>query len=72
VIAARAHVPVRLILVQARRDLVPKGWSWWRAPSFPSPVEITLLGELPVVPGETATELTARAARRFLEALGSA
>lgn len=68
-IAARARVPIRMILVQARRDLVPKGWSWWRAPSFPSPVEITLLGEFPQRAGETATELTARAARRFSEAL---
>jgi 1-acyl-sn-glycerol-3-phosphate acyltransferase len=72
VIAARAHVPVRLILVQAPRDLVPKGWSWWRAPSFPAHVKITLLGELPMEPGETATELTARAARRLSEALVSA
>ena len=71
-IAARARVPVRLILVQAPRDLVPKGWSWWRAPSFPSHVEITLLGELHMDPGETATELTARAAQRFSEALGPA
>jgi 1-acyl-sn-glycerol-3-phosphate acyltransferase len=72
VIAARARVPIRLILVRSPRDLVPKGWSWWRAPSFPSRVEITLLGELPAAPGETATELTARAARRFSEALVSA
>jgi 1-acyl-sn-glycerol-3-phosphate acyltransferase len=72
VIAARAHVPVRLILVRSPRDLVPKGWSWWRAPSFPSHVEISLLGELPAVAGETATELTARAAQRFSEALVSA
>jgi 1-acyl-sn-glycerol-3-phosphate acyltransferase len=71
-IAARARVPVRLILVRAPRDLVPKGWSWWRAPSFPSHVEITLMGELHAEPGETATELTARAARRFSEALASA
>jgi 1-acyl-sn-glycerol-3-phosphate acyltransferase len=71
-IAARAQVPIRLILVRAPRDLVPKGWSWWRAPSFPSHVEITLLGELSAEPGETATELTARAARRFSEALASA
>ncbi|MEO7414003.1 MAG: lysophospholipid acyltransferase family protein [Opitutaceae bacterium] len=72
VIAARAGVPVRLILVRSPRDLVPKGWSWWRAPSFPSRVEITLLGELAAAPGETATELTARAARQFSEALVSA
>lgn len=71
-IAGRAHVPVRLILVRAPRDLVPKGWSWWRAPSFPAHVEVTLLGELPAESGETATELTARAAQRFSQALASA
>lgn len=69
VIAARAHVPIRLIVIRAPRDLVPKGWPWWRAPSFPSHVEITLLGELDTVAGETATELTARARRQISAAL---
>jgi 1-acyl-sn-glycerol-3-phosphate acyltransferase len=71
VIAARAHVPVRLILIRAPRDLVPKGWSWWRAPSFPAHVKITLMGELSLRPGETATELTARVAAQFSAALAS-
>jgi 1-acyl-sn-glycerol-3-phosphate acyltransferase len=68
-IAARAHVPIRLILIRAPRDLVPKGWSWWRAPSFPSHVDVTLLGELHATPGETATELTARASQQLSAAL---
>jgi 1-acyl-sn-glycerol-3-phosphate acyltransferase len=71
VIAARAQIPIRPILVQAPRDLVPKGWSWWRAPSFPSLVDITLLGEISALPGETATELTARVSQQFCAALGS-
>ena len=71
VIASRAHVPIRLICIRAPRDLVPKGWPWWRAPSFPSHVDVTLLGELPVQPGETATELTARASRQISAALGA-
>jgi 1-acyl-sn-glycerol-3-phosphate acyltransferase len=71
VIAARAHVPVRLILIRAPRDLVPKGWSWWRAPSFPSQVDITLLGEITLQPDETATGLTARVADQFSAALAS-
>jgi 1-acyl-sn-glycerol-3-phosphate acyltransferase len=69
-IAARARVPIRLIVIRAPRDLVPKGWPWWRAPSFPSYVEVTLLGELPPVAGETATELTARASQQISAALG--
>lgn len=64
-IAARAEVPVRLMVVRSPPDLVPKGWSWWRAPQFPSLVDITLLGELERLPGESATELAARAAREI-------
>ena len=70
-IAARAHVPIRLILIRAPRDLVPKGWPWWRAPGFPCHVDVTLLGELPRIEGETATELTARASRQISAALGT-
>jgi len=70
-IASRAHAPIRVIIVRAPRDLVPKGWSWWRAPSFPSEVEITLLGELDPLPGETAGELTLRASREISSALAS-
>ena len=70
-IAARAHAPVRLIAVRAPRDLVPKGWSWWRAPNFPAYVDITLLGELSSLPGEPAAELTARASRQICAALAA-
>lgn len=68
-IAARARVPVRLLHIRAPLDLVPKGWSWWRAPTFPARVDITLLGELRAEAGESAAELTARAERRLLDAL---
>jgi 1-acyl-sn-glycerol-3-phosphate acyltransferase len=68
-IAERAHVPVRLIVVRAPRDLVPKGWPWWRAPSFPAHVDITLIGELDVEPGQSATELTRRAQRQISDVL---
>ena len=71
VIASRARVPIRLILIRAPRDLVPKGWSWWRAPTFPAHVKVTLLGELEVNSGESATELTARASRQLCAALGA-
>ncbi|MCF3651477.1 lysophospholipid acyltransferase family protein [Synoicihabitans lomoniglobus] len=64
-IAARARVPVRLILVKAPRDLVPKGWSWWRAPSFPSHVDIHLLGELTAPEPSSAKALTELATRQF-------
>jgi 1-acyl-sn-glycerol-3-phosphate acyltransferase len=60
--ARRARVPVRLISVRAPADLVPKGWSWWRAPAFPAEVDITLHGELAVpagTPAKTLTELAA-------------
>ena len=32
-IASRARAPVRVIIVRSPPDLVPKGWSWWRARS---------------------------------------
>lgn len=68
-IASRARVPVRTIIVRAPRDLVPKGWPWWRAPQFPCYVDITLLGDMEPLPGETAIELTARAACEISTAL---
>jgi 1-acyl-sn-glycerol-3-phosphate acyltransferase len=71
VIASRARVPIRLILIRAPRDLVPKGWHWWWPPQFPAKVDITLLGELSQMPGESATELTARAARQLSAALAA-
>jgi 1-acyl-sn-glycerol-3-phosphate acyltransferase len=71
VIASRARVPIRLVLIRAPRDLVPKGWSWWHPPEFPAKVDITLLGELTLLPGESATELTARAARQLSAALAA-
>ena len=70
-IASRARVPVRVIIVRSPPDLVPKGWSWWRAPQFPSLVDITLHSELEPIPGETAGQLTARAAREISSALNA-
>jgi 1-acyl-sn-glycerol-3-phosphate acyltransferase len=70
-IASRARVPVRVIIVRAPPDLVPKGWSWWRAPQFPSLVDITLLGEIEPLAGETAVQLTARATCEITAALAA-
>ncbi|MEO6246454.1 MAG: lysophospholipid acyltransferase family protein [Opitutaceae bacterium] len=68
-IAARARVPVRVIVVRAPRDLAPKGWPWWRAPEFPSHVDITLVREITLRERETAAELTARVGLEFSSAL---
>jgi 1-acyl-sn-glycerol-3-phosphate acyltransferase len=68
-IAARAQVPIRLLLVRAPRDLVPKGQPWWRVPDFPAQVEITLLGELPCRTAEKAAEVTVRVAQELSAAL---
>jgi 1-acyl-sn-glycerol-3-phosphate acyltransferase len=70
-IASRAHVPVRLLVVRGPRDLIPKGWPWWRIPDFPAHVEITLLGELDAAGAANATELTARATRQLSAALAA-
>lgn len=68
-IATRARVGVRVIVIRAPRDLLPKGWPWWRAPRFPAQVDVTLVSELELQPGETANELTERTSREFLAAL---
>jgi len=70
-IAARARVPVRVIAIRAPRDLVPKGWPWWRAPQFPAHVDVTLLTELEPEPGESPGELTDRTSRTLLSALAA-
>lgn len=68
-IAARAGVPVRLLVIRAPRDLVPKGAPWWRIPAFPAHVEIEFLGELDTAKTAPAKELTARAAQQLSAAL---
>jgi 1-acyl-sn-glycerol-3-phosphate acyltransferase len=71
VIAARAKVPVRLLLIRAPRDLVPKGNPWWRIPTFPAQVEISYLGQLDAAGEASAAELTARVARQLSAALAA-
>lgn len=70
-IATRARVPIRLIVIRAPRDLLPKGWPWWKPCNYPAVVEIELLGDLLAGPGESATELTARAERQISIALAA-
>ena len=71
VVRMRMLVGVRVIVIRAPRDLLPKGWPWWRAPRFPAAVDVTLMSELELQPGETANDLTARTNREFLAALAS-
>ncbi len=69
-IATRAGVPVRAIVVRAPRDLAPKGAPWWRPPAVcPALVDVALVGELEPRPGENAVQLTARATRQLSSAL---
>jgi len=70
-IAARAQVPVRILMIRASCELVPKGSPWWRIPMFPAHVEITLLGELDAAGATKATELTARATQQLSAALAA-
>lgn len=39
-IAARAGVPVQLVVIESSRDLLPRGRPWWRFPNFPASVRI--------------------------------
>lgn len=70
-IASRARVPVRLVVIRAPRDLVPKGWPWWRPPQFPAHVNVALLGDLVMEPGESALDTAARATQLFEQALAA-
>ena len=70
-IAARAKVPVRVVRICAPRDLVPKGFPWWRIPAFPAHVEISFLGQLNVPVGTSAAELTDRVAQQLSAALAA-
>lgn len=64
-IARRAQIPIRMIIVRAPADLVPKGWRWWCPPRFPALVDITLVGELPTTDNRSANALTEAASRQF-------
>jgi 1-acyl-sn-glycerol-3-phosphate acyltransferase len=68
-IATRAEVPVRLLVIRASVRLVPKGMPWWHIPQFPAYVDITLTGELDPGAAGNATELTNRATEQLLAAL---
>lgn len=70
-IAARARVPVRVIVIHAPRDLLPKGWPWWRPPSCPAQVDLILGPELSCPPGGNARELTERVALALSSGLSS-
>ena len=70
-IAARAQVPVRVLVIQSSCVLVPKGSPWWRIPQFPAYVDITLRGELDPASAENARELTIRATEQLSAALAA-
>jgi 1-acyl-sn-glycerol-3-phosphate acyltransferase len=70
-IAARAEAPVRLLVVRAPRDLVPKGAPWWRLPAFPAHVEVEFIGDLAAGPEANAKQLTALAAEQLSAALAT-
>ena len=61
-IAARARVPIRVVLIHAPRDLLPKGWPWWRPPACPAQVDLTLGPELASAQACSARDLTERVA----------
>ena len=70
-IAARARVPIRVILIHAPRDLLPKGWPWWRPPACPARVDLTMGPELLCTPRCNARELTEQVALALSSGLAS-
>jgi 1-acyl-sn-glycerol-3-phosphate acyltransferase len=51
-IAARAGVPVQVVVIEASRDLLPRGRPWWRLPRFPASVRIRADVCFPAPPGQ--------------------
>jgi len=68
-IAARAGVPVQLIVIRANRQLLPRERAWWQMPQFPVTVEICVDARL-TIPSEADAHSTAALVEgRFAEAL---
>ncbi len=64
-IAKRAGAPIRLITLRASPLLTAKGRAWWKVPSLPGWIEVTLQDEIPADTELSAGEITALAQERL-------
>ncbi|HEX2852775.1 MAG TPA: lysophospholipid acyltransferase family protein [Opitutaceae bacterium] len=67
-IAERARVPVRVVVIHASRDLLPRGKPWWLVPRLPAFAEVQFDSSITVDP-DSAREATARVEARLQEVL---
>jgi len=68
-IAARAHVPIQIVIIRASRDLLPRGRRWWQMPHFPTIVDIYADERLEPSPGRSARETAELVEQRLLAQL---
>lgn len=70
-IAERARVPVRVAVIRASRDLLPRGRPWWQLPRLPAFAHVQFDSSITVDGDHPAREATVRVEAR-LQALLSA
>lgn len=59
-IAERARVPVRVVVIRASRDLLPRGRPWWQWPRLPAHAHVQFDSSFTVDGDHPAREATAR------------
>jgi 1-acyl-sn-glycerol-3-phosphate acyltransferase len=64
-IAARAAVPIQIVVIRASRDLLPRGRRWWQMPHFPTTVDIYAEERLEPMPERSVRETAALVEQRL-------
>jgi 1-acyl-sn-glycerol-3-phosphate acyltransferase len=64
-IARRAAAPVRILVVQTTRDLLPRGHPWWRLPTVPSRYRVELEATVAAGPARTIEEIVSDVRSHF-------
>lgn len=68
-IAAKADVPIQIVVIRASRDLLPRGRRWWQMPRFPSTVDIYADERIEPAPERSVRETAALVEQRLLAQL---
>jgi 1-acyl-sn-glycerol-3-phosphate acyltransferase len=68
-LAERARVPVRVVVIRASRDLLPRGRPWWRPPQLPAFADVYFDSSIAVDPDHPARDAAAQVEARLQELL---
>ncbi len=68
-IARRAAVPIQVLIIRVDREVLPRGWPWWRAPRLPAQFDIRV--DQAIIPDAEALtdDVVGAVERRFAECL---